>query len=155
MNYFDELYAELNASPEYVEEHLASTFAGLIRRYMHRHGITQKGLAGSLGVSQADVAKKICGEQNLTLSSLANIAVALGAEWVGIDLISHEEARQREQRIFQFRNMKQNILTSNFPLERHEKAPATQSRAALRRQWELDTKGVPKMKGALGEKTAV
>lgn len=98
MNNFDELYRELSRSPDYVAEHLALTITGIIRCHMRRQGITQEALAQKLGVTQANIAKKLRGSQNLTIRSIAEISVALDAEWVGAELVPSGEARAREQR---------------------------------------------------------
>ena len=98
MNDFDKLYAELHKTPEYAAEYLSLSIAGLIRLRMQQQGITQETLADKLGVSQANIAKKLRHGQNLTLKSIAEIATALDAEWFGLELVSHEEARLRELR---------------------------------------------------------
>ena len=98
MNYFDQLYAELHKSPEYAAEYLPRAVTGIIRRHMKQTGVTQEELAWRLGVTQANIAKKLRGGQNLTLRSLAEIAAALGAEWVGMELVPHAETRKSEHR---------------------------------------------------------
>jgi len=110
MNYFDKLYAELHQSPDYAAEILTLAVTGIIRRHMQQHGFTQEALAEKLGVTQANIAKKLRGSQNLTLKSVAEIATALGVEWVGMDLVAHEEARQRERKAALAREIDWNVM---------------------------------------------
>ena len=124
MNHFDKTYAELHKSPDYAAEYLSLAIAGMLRSYMQRQNITQEMLAERLGVSQPNIAKKLRGGQNLTLKSIAEIATAVGAEWVGMDLVSHEEARQRERKAAWSREMKEGATNEGTVRRSPRRRPA-------------------------------
>jgi len=70
---------ELADDPEYVAEGLALRLMEQIVRRMDEEGLSPAELADKLGVSRAYVSKFLNAPPNLTLRSLAAVALALGA----------------------------------------------------------------------------
>lgn len=79
------LAAELAADSEFAEdwERLAVARAVAVQliRYRAEHGLSQRALAGELGVSQPRVVELESGEKNPTFDTLVKIAAVTGAEF--------------------------------------------------------------------------
>ncbi len=83
------LAAEVAADPEFAEEWERLAVARLVAAQLIRHrsenGLSQRALAGRLGVSQPRVVELESGEKNPTLDTLVKIAAAIGIE-IAIDI---------------------------------------------------------------------
>jgi DNA-binding XRE family transcriptional regulator len=85
ITYEDLLSAELAADPEFAAEWerlaLARTVAARLIRYRSDHDLSQRDLAGRLGVSQPRVVELESGEKNPQIETLVKIAAAIGVEF--------------------------------------------------------------------------
>ncbi len=83
------LAVEYAADPEFAEEWerlaVARLVAAQLIRYRSQNGLSQRALAGRLGVSQPRVVELESGEKNPTLDTLVKIAAATGIE-IAIDI---------------------------------------------------------------------
>jgi len=84
---FDEILAEeLRADPVFRAEWQrlapARELATALLRYRAEHGLSQRGLARHLGISQPRVAKLESGEHNPAIDTLVNVVGKLGIEFV-------------------------------------------------------------------------
>ncbi len=70
---------EYKKDPEYVAEELALRIAEDAARIMHQKGLTRSQLARQMGVSRAYVTRFFDAPPNMTLRSIARLALALGA----------------------------------------------------------------------------
>lgn len=66
--------------PAYQAERLALAVTEEISRRMQEEGVTKAELARRLGVSKARITHLLNGSPNLTLRTIASVAVALGSE---------------------------------------------------------------------------
>lgn len=87
------LYQWVNASAErqqdYAAERLKVDVTEKIYEYMERQGVSKAQLAEKLGTSKSNVTQMLSGSRNLTLQSLAFIAIVLGLR-VEVTLIEPE-----------------------------------------------------------------
>jgi len=70
--------AELERDPEFVAELLALTVVEQIHELMEKQGVNRSQLAERMGVSRAYVTKLFGSPPNMTLQSIAQLALALG-----------------------------------------------------------------------------
>lgn len=75
-----ERLARYEHDPEYQAEKLSLTVTEAFARMMKEKGVSRKDLAERLGVSKARVSNIMNGSPNLTLKTLASVAVALDSE---------------------------------------------------------------------------
>lgn len=66
---------------EYETTSLRLIFAAHVENYLGHAGLQAKDLASRIGKSRAWVSKLLSGRQNATLDTLAEVALALGAQW--------------------------------------------------------------------------
>lgn len=78
IGFLDKAVAELTDDPEFVAEGLAIEFAEQIVRAMKSQGVTKAELGRRLGVSRAYTTRILDAPPNLTLLSMAKVALALG-----------------------------------------------------------------------------
>lgn len=77
-----ELEKQLSGNPEFVAEGLALEVAEQAVRIMHIQGISRAALADRMGVSRSLVSRTLNAPTNLTLRSLAQLALGLGTKAV-------------------------------------------------------------------------
>lgn len=80
MKNLEKYWLELSDDPLFIAESISFDIVENISELMFQKNIDRKTLAEKLGTSKAYVTKLLNGNPNLTLLSLAKIAVALGAE---------------------------------------------------------------------------
>ena len=73
------ILSEYKQDPEYVAEELALRIAEDAARIMHQKGLNRSQLARQMGVSRAYVTRFFDAPPNMTLRSIARLALALGA----------------------------------------------------------------------------
>jgi len=73
------MVARHEGEPEYWAEYLKLVFSEEVGRLMDERGVTQAELARRLGTSRAYVAKVLRSTTNLTLATMAKLALALDA----------------------------------------------------------------------------
>jgi transcriptional regulator with XRE-family HTH domain len=78
--WFREMVARHEDDPEYWVEYLKLVFSEEIGRMMDERGVSQAELARRLGTSRAYVAKLLHSTANLTLATMAKLALALDAQ---------------------------------------------------------------------------
>jgi transcriptional regulator with XRE-family HTH domain len=79
--WFDEQLAELEDDPGFNCEEMVFDYVNDIRRVMKEQGVSQTELARRLGRSRSYVSQVLNYTPNLTLKSLALIALALDCRW--------------------------------------------------------------------------
>jgi transcriptional regulator with XRE-family HTH domain len=77
--WFRQMVARHEGEPEYWVEYLKLVFSEEIGRMMDERGVSQAELARRLGTSRAYVAKVLRSTANLTLATMAKLALALDA----------------------------------------------------------------------------
>ena len=77
--WFRQMVARHEGEPEYWVEYLKLIFSEEIGRMMDERGVSQAELARRLGTSRAYVAKVLRSTANLTLATMAKLALALDA----------------------------------------------------------------------------
>lgn len=82
-----------------LNERMASELVGLSRdiavtidHFLRHHKVSQKDLAGAMGVTEGRVSQILSGDSNLTVRSLAAIAAALDARFV-LSLVPNDPQR--------------------------------------------------------------
>ena len=93
IGFLDKAVAELTDDPEFVAEGLAMEFAEQIAHTMKNQGVTKAELGRRLGVSRAYTTRILDAPPNLTLLSMAKVALALG---LTVELRVAEISSQRE-----------------------------------------------------------
>jgi len=88
--WFRQMVARHEGEPEYWVEYLKLVFSEEIGRMMDERGVSQAELARRLGTSRAYVAKVLRSTANLTLATMAKLALALGAR-VDLSLVPREK----------------------------------------------------------------
>jgi len=78
--WFQQMVARHEGEPDYWVEYLKLVFSEEIGRMTDERGVTQAELARRLGTSRAYVAKVLRTTANLTLATMAKIALALDAQ---------------------------------------------------------------------------
>ncbi|TAJ17319.1 MAG: XRE family transcriptional regulator [Dehalococcoidia bacterium] len=78
--WLDHYSSKLAHDPNYVAERLAIRFADRVAQIMDEEGTSRSELAEAMGVSRAYVTKIMTAPPNLTLRSLAAVALALEAQ---------------------------------------------------------------------------
>ena len=76
--YLDEAFSKLEHDPEFIADGLALAIAEDIAEAMAAKGISKAELARTLGVSRSYVTRVLDAPPNLTLVSIAKVALALG-----------------------------------------------------------------------------
>ena len=77
--WFRQMVARHEGEPEFWVEYLKLVFSEEIGRMMDERGVSQAELARRLGTSRAYVAKVLRSTANLTLATMAKLALALDA----------------------------------------------------------------------------
>ncbi|MCX6842089.1 MAG: helix-turn-helix transcriptional regulator [candidate division WOR-3 bacterium] len=88
--WFRQMVARHEGEPEYWVEYLKLVFSEEIGRIMDERGVSQAELARRLGTSRAYVAKVLRSTANLTLATMAKLALALDAR-VDLSLVPKEK----------------------------------------------------------------
>jgi len=88
--WFQQMVARHEGEPEYWVEYLKLVFSEEIGRMMDERGVSQAELARRLGTSRAYVAKVLRSTANLTLATMAKLALALDAR-VDLHLVPEEK----------------------------------------------------------------
>ncbi len=78
VSYLDEFASEYAKDPDYIAEGMALEFAEAASRKMKAEGISRAKLARQMGVSRAYITRIFDAPPNLTLLSIAKLALALG-----------------------------------------------------------------------------
>ena len=78
IGFLDTAMTELADDPEFIAEGLAMEFAEQIARAMKSQGVTKAELGRRLGVSRAYTTRVLDAPPNLTLLSMAKVALAMG-----------------------------------------------------------------------------
>jgi transcriptional regulator with XRE-family HTH domain len=88
--WFQQMVARHEGEPEYWVEYLKLVFSEEIGRMMDERGVSQAELARRLGTSRAYVAKVLRSTTNLTLATMAKLALALDAR-VDLSVVPREK----------------------------------------------------------------
>ncbi len=88
--WFRQMVARHEGEPEYWVEYTKLVFSEEIGRMMDERGVSQAELARRLGTSRAYVAKVLRSTANLTLATMAKLALALDAR-VDLSLVPREK----------------------------------------------------------------
>jgi transcriptional regulator with XRE-family HTH domain len=81
----NQYYREYEYDPDFIAEHMAMVVVEDALGIMQGRGLTRTNLANTLGVSKAQVSRLFNAPPNLTLRSVARLAVALGVKpFVGV-----------------------------------------------------------------------
>ena len=91
-----EYEAEFARDPDYIAEGLAIRIAEQAVRLMEEQGISRTKLASRMGVSKAYVTRLFNAPPNLTLRSLAQLALALGVK-AQAGLVTEENATKTKK----------------------------------------------------------
>lgn len=73
-----QIYEKHSNTPEYVSMLLAMNFTHQISTVMAQEGLTQRAMAGRLGVSEAYLSRVLSGHPNMTLKTMAKLSLAVG-----------------------------------------------------------------------------
>ena len=76
--FLDDAVSEYSQDADYLAEAMALRFAEDAARLMQSQGISRAKLAGQMGVSRAYITRIFDAPPNLTLRSIAKLAIALG-----------------------------------------------------------------------------
>ena len=76
--WYDGFAASIRDTPEYQAERVLLDIEEQILRQMDRQGTSRAGLARSLGVSRPFVTRLLNGNPNLTVKTIARVALSLG-----------------------------------------------------------------------------
>lgn len=68
----------LAQDPQYWAEHTKLDFAYALDRMLHQRGMTRTAMADALGSSPAYITKIMRGDANLTIETMAKLALAIG-----------------------------------------------------------------------------
>jgi transcriptional regulator with XRE-family HTH domain len=88
--WFDNELAELENDLEFLTEEMAFDFVNEIRGVMKKKDITQTDLANLIGKSRAYVSKVLNYSPNMTIRSLAMVALALDLRWTRPHLVKKD-----------------------------------------------------------------
>lgn len=88
--WFDNLLTELEGDLDYIADGMAFDYVNDIRRVMKEQKITQSELAKRIGKSRAYVSKVLNYNPNMTIRSLAMIALALDLRWTHPHLVKKD-----------------------------------------------------------------
>ena len=83
-----EIDNELRDDPEYIAAGMIIDITEQVSARMKFMNITQKELAQRLGTTQPNISKLLSGAENLTMKTLATLAVALDAHWEAPRLVA-------------------------------------------------------------------
>ena len=77
---FEASFKQYENDPEFVAEGLAISFVEDMLECLEKRGLTQSWLAEQMGVSRAHVSRILNARPNMTLLTIAKIAIALGVK---------------------------------------------------------------------------
>lgn len=80
MDSFAALYDNMEASPKYQAEKLSVGFLSDVHQYMSEHGVSKAELARRAGCSPAYITKLFNGSTNISVETMAKLAVALNCQ---------------------------------------------------------------------------
>ena len=92
-----EYYAEYEKDPDFVAEGLALAIIDNALYAMQRKGITRSELAAAMGIPKSQVSRIFNAPPNLTLRSIARLALALEVkpqELLDVDALARQRARE-------------------------------------------------------------
>lgn len=112
-NIFDSFFKTANKNFEYVAAGLCLDLAKNIEILMTQQNLSNVELAEKLGCSKSYVTKLLRGDENLSIKTLAKIAIALDAEInaVFIPKVAYEEISRRVRDYFQQQNRQHQAAT--------------------------------------------
>ena len=96
----DRYFQQYEDDPDFIAEGMAIVVVEDALRLMQSNGLSRSDMANALGVSRSQVSRLFNAPPNLTLRSIARLAVALGVKpYVCLDLDVHKRVI-RQQRIY-------------------------------------------------------
>lgn len=93
----DTYFQQYEDDPDFIAEGMAIVIVEDALRLMQSKGLSRSDMANTLGVSRAQVSRLFNAPPNLTLRSIARLAVALGVKaHVGLDLDVHKRGTRQQ-----------------------------------------------------------
>lgn len=99
-DFFEDYYASANKRPDYVAAGLNLEIAKNIEQLLIDNKLSNTELANRLGCSKANVTKLLRGDANLTIKTIAKLAIALDSE-VKVAFIHKAKFNQLQQEVAQ------------------------------------------------------